>query len=161
LDIAKKWFALPSYSYFSSCTHTSSTQASLFVRARGVLLLSKEDPGPRVLFEGLYANTPFLISDDVTIDPRIERYFLSSFLPSSPSSFSSLLPPRFGMRASMRSSHDLNQALKEFLVARMDLSSSALSFARELDENLELTKLIKRIENHYQVDLFEKRQKHS
>eukprot|EP01102_Stenamoeba_stenopodia_P019238 TRINITY_DN720_c0_g1_i1.p1 TRINITY_DN720_c0_g1~~TRINITY_DN720_c0_g1_i1.p1 ORF type:complete len:412 (-),score=66.05 TRINITY_DN720_c0_g1_i1:47-1282(-) len=42
-----------------------------YARSRGIIHYSTDGPGPRVVYEALYANTPYFVSPNVTLDSRI------------------------------------------------------------------------------------------
>jgi len=42
-----------------------------YARSRGLIHYVHDGPGPRVVYEALYANTPFFVSPKVTLDSRI------------------------------------------------------------------------------------------
>lgn len=79
-----------------------------FIRAKVNVLLSFEDPGPRVLYEGLYGNTPFVTLPSVSLESRLEP---------------------FGRRLRNDEAEDLNQVLEEVLTR--DWKNEPVQFARE------------------------------
>eukprot|EP01102_Stenamoeba_stenopodia_P019539 TRINITY_DN7411_c0_g1_i1.p1 TRINITY_DN7411_c0_g1~~TRINITY_DN7411_c0_g1_i1.p1 ORF type:complete len:434 (-),score=66.72 TRINITY_DN7411_c0_g1_i1:154-1455(-) len=86
--------------------------ADLYVGARAVILFSRADPGPRVIYEALYGGCPYLVGHGVELDSRL-----------SP----------FGMRLESVFMEDLNEKLETFL--SVDWGTAPVDFARaELTE---------------------------
>jgi len=98
--------------------------ATLYVGARGVILFSRSDPGPRVIYEALYGGCPYLIGEGVELDTRLDS---------------------FGMRLESPFMEDLNEKLEVFL--SRDWGTASVDFARdELNEDRVMSKLFEKID---------------
>jgi len=101
-------------SVYSSRSH--SCFADNLVRV--IVLLSYDDPGPRVLYEGLYGNTPFITLPSVTLgkDETPAISFFQFLIPTEcVVSFSNNSETRlepFGRRLKNEQADDLNQVLE-------------------------------------------------
>eukprot|EP01103_Thecamoeba_quadrilineata_P007763 TRINITY_DN17596_c0_g1_i1.p1 TRINITY_DN17596_c0_g1~~TRINITY_DN17596_c0_g1_i1.p1 ORF type:complete len:192 (-),score=30.86 TRINITY_DN17596_c0_g1_i1:119-694(-) len=94
------------YEYLGFITNRSEL-IDLYVRARGVLMTSAEDSAPRVIFEGAFGNTPFLISPQVELSPSLDH---------------------LGVRLKSPELDDLNEGIEKLLST--DWGNLPLDFAR-------------------------------
>jgi len=102
----------------------------LYVQARAVInYASLLTPGPRVIYEALYGNTPFLISDRVQVDFRIRSMGLS--VERNP-------------KNKKLESQDMNNKLQRLL--RQEWGDKMLSFARKYMSDNAFDSLFEQIE---------------